>query len=92
MGETATATTDHVARVIVEAPREVERLDILGDGEVVASRTDLPASFDETIKPLPACSWYYARVTMPGNYPKYPTNIAPSEGPWAWSSPVFVGR
>ena len=92
MGQTTAAGNSHTARIAVEAPREVERLDIIGDGEVVASRSDLPSSFDEEVSGLPECSWYYARVTMPGEYPKYPTNIAPSEGPWAWSSPVFVER
>jgi hypothetical protein len=90
MGETTGRAESYSARVVVQTPRNVERLDIIGDGEVVASRTDLPASFDEYITNLPSCRYYYARVTMPGGYPNYPSNIAPSEGPWAWSSPVFV--
>jgi hypothetical protein len=92
MGASTGAAERYAARVVVQAPREVERLDIIGDGEIVGSLTGLPAVFDEEIEDLPPCSYYYARVTMPGGYPNYPSNIAPSEGPWAWSSPVFVGR
>ncbi|MCK5805995.1 MAG: PHP domain-containing protein [Lentisphaeria bacterium] len=90
MGETLTGQGTFAARVAVQAPRDIERLEIFGDGEVVASLTDLPCTFDERIDDLPPCSWYYAKVTMPGGFPEYPTNIAPAEGPWAWSSPVFV--
>ena len=92
MGQTLSGDGPFTARVVVEAPREVEMLEIFGDGKVVASLTGLPAAFDEQIADLPACSWYYAKVTMPGGFPEYPSNIAPAEGPWAWSSPVFVGE
>jgi len=74
---------------VLEA-REVERLEIFGDGQVVACLQGLPASVDETLGDLPPCAWYYAKVTLPGGFPEYPSNIAPAEGPWAWSSPVFV--
>ncbi len=92
MGEVTPAAGEYHARIAVEAPREVERLEIIGDGEVLATLSDLPASFDETIEDLPPCAWYYAKVTLPGGFPEYPSNIAPAEGPWAWSSPVFVGE
>ncbi len=92
MGEVAPEADGYRARVAVDAPREVETLEIIGDGEVIAALRDLPASFDETIEGLPRCGWYYAKVTMPGGFPEYPSNIAPAEGPWAWSSPVFVGE
>ncbi len=90
MGETLRDGGPLAARVAVDAPREVERLDIFGDGEIVASRTGLPRSFDIEIPDLPRCAWYYARVTMPGGFPEYPSNLAPAAGPWAWSSPVFA--
>lgn len=90
MGESLAGGAPLSARIAVQAPREVERLEIFGDGEVVASVTGLPPTFDERIADLPPCSWYYAKVTMPGGFPEYPSNIAPAEGPWAWSSPVFV--
>jgi len=90
MGQVAPAGDACTARIAVEAPREVETVEIIGDGEVVATLRDLPATFDETIEGLPPCAWYYAKVTMPGGFPEYPSNIAPAEGPWAWSSPVFV--
>lgn len=92
MGQTLAAADHLTTRVSVQAPREVETLEIYGDGEVVASLTDLPSVFDEEIPDLPPCSWYYAKVTMPGGFPEYPSNIAPAEGPWAWSSPVFIER
>lgn len=92
MGESAPEADAYTARVAIEAPREVETLEIIGDGEVVATLRDLPAQFDETIENLPVRGWYYAKVTMPGGFPEYPSNIAPAEGPWAWSSPVFVGK
>ncbi len=92
MGETVAGKGPLSARVAVQAPRDIERLEIFGDGEVVASLTALPRTFDETIADLPPCSWYYAKVTLPGGFPEYPSNIAPAEGPWAWSSPVFVGN
>lgn len=91
MGQSVPEADAYRARVVVEAPRELETLEIFGDGEVVAMLSGLPARFDETIDGLPACGWYYAKVTMPGGFPEYPSNIAPAEGPWAWSSPVFVG-
>ena len=92
MGEAASEADGYRARIAVDAPREVETVEIVGDGKVVATLRDLPASFDETIEGLPACAWYYAKVTMPGGFPEYPSNIAPAAGPWAWSSPVFVGE
>lgn len=92
MGGRAAAAESYVARVRVEAPREIERLEVFGDGRVVATREGLPATCDFEIGDLPLCAWYYARVTLPGGFPEYPSNIAPAEGPWAWSSPVFVGR
>jgi hypothetical protein len=92
MGEETPEAEGYRARVAVDAPREVEALEIIGDGEVIATLRDLSASFDETIEGLPACGWYYAKVTMPGGFVEYPSNIAPAEGPWAWSSPVFVGE
>ena len=90
MGGATAAADTHRARVVVQAPREVERLEVFGDGQVVACLEDLPASVDETLGDLPPCAWYYAKVTLPGGFPEYPSNIAPAEGPWAWSSPVFV--
>jgi len=90
MGRQVAASDSFRARVAVDAPREVESLEIIGDGEVVASRTDLPARCDVQLDDLPACRWYYAKITMPGGFPQYPSNIAPAAGPWAWSSPVFV--
>lgn len=92
MGQVTPEADGYTARIAVEAPREVEMLEIIGDGRVVATLRDLPASFDQTVEGLPARSWYYAKVTMPGGFPEYPSNIAPAEGPWAWSSPVFVGE
>ena len=92
MGQRLAATGPLAARVTVQAPREIETLEIVGDGETVAWRTGLPRAFDEEIPDLPPCAWYYAKVTMPGAFPEYPSNIAPAEGPWAWSSPVFLDR
>ncbi len=92
MGQRVAEADTYTARVAVEAPRAVESVEIFGDGEIVARRTDLPASFDLEIDDLPACRWYYVKITMPGGFPRYPSNIAPAEGPWAWSSPVFAGR
>ncbi|MFO7946816.1 MAG: CehA/McbA family metallohydrolase [Armatimonadota bacterium] len=90
MGQQTEQSDEYTARVSVQAPREVESVEIFGDGEVVAELSDLPAGFDEQITGLPECAWYYAKVTLPGGFPQYPSNIAPAEGPWAWSSPVFV--
>ncbi len=90
MGEQLAEADGYGARVVVDAPREVESVEIFGDGEVVATLTDLPAQFEVQVDDLPACRWYYAKITMPGEFPKYPSNIAPAAGPWAWSSPVFV--
>lgn len=90
MGETMPAAESYRAHVAVDAPLDVSRLEVFGDGEVVASLRGLPARFQMEMDDLPACRWYYVKVTMPGGFPKYPSNIAPAEGPWAWSSPVFV--
>ncbi len=90
MGQTAAGMGPFTAGIEVQAPREVESVEIFGDGRVVATLTGLPASFKEQLDDLPRCKWYYAKVTMPGGFPEYPSNIAPAEGPWAWSSPVFV--
>lgn len=90
MGEVMKGSSSLSARIVVEAPKPVEQLDIIGDGKIVATLTNLPPLFDEEITDLPQCSWYYAKLTMPGAFPHYPTNIAPAEGPWAWSSPIFV--
>jgi len=80
----------HVAKVIVDAPREVVLVEVFGDGEVVASAADLGRRFELEFADLPACGWYYVKVTMVGEFPEYPSNIAPADGPWGWSSPVFV--
>ncbi len=90
MGEILHGKGPFGARIAVHAPREVESVEIFGDGRVVASLTDLPASFEEDINSLPRCSWYYAKVTMPGEFPQYPSHLAPAQGPWAWSSPIFI--
>lgn len=92
MGQTLTRGGAYVARVEAQCPRDVESLEIIADGEIVARLRDLPASFSERIGDLPEASWYYAKITMPGGFVDYPSNIAPAEGPWAWSSPVFVGE
>lgn len=90
MGQSVQPAGEYTARISVQAPKEIETLQIIGDGTTLATLTDLPATFDEQIPGLRECAWYYAKVTMPGGFPEYPSNIAPAEGPWAWSSPVFV--
>jgi len=65
-------------------------LEIIADGDIVATLSGLPPEFSEEIGGLPEASWYYAKITMAGGFSEYPSNIAPAEGPWAWSSPVFV--
>ena len=90
MGGEVPASESHAAKVIVDAPREVALVEVFGDGEVLASRTDLGCRFELDFADLPACGWYYVKVTMAGEFVRYPSNIAPADGPWAWSSPVFV--
>jgi len=90
MGELLPAAESYRARVCVQAPREIDCLEVFGDGVVVACLTDLPSECEIEFADLPPCRWYYAKVTMSGGFPQYPANIAPAEGPWAWSSPVFV--
>ncbi len=89
MGGTVEATVAPSARVAVEAPHEIEKIEIFGDGRVVAVREGLPGDCDVQFAALPCCAWYYAKVTLLGGFPEYPGNIAPAAGPWAWSSPVF---
>ncbi|NOY83183.1 MAG: DUF3604 domain-containing protein [Kiritimatiellaeota bacterium] len=92
MGETLKADAPPAARVVVEAPREIEKIELFGDGRILAMRETLPAVCDVRFPNLPRCSWYYAKVTLPDGFPEYPGNIAPAEGPWAWSSPVFMEK
>jgi len=89
MGEVLQADDPVAARVAVEAPRPIRKVEIIGDGRVLAVLEGLGNSCEEEINDVPPCSWYYAKVTLQGDFPDYPSNIAPAEGPWAWSSPVF---
>ncbi|MFP3904856.1 MAG: DUF3604 domain-containing protein, partial [Armatimonadota bacterium] len=49
MGQQTEQSEKYTARVSVQAPREVESVEIFGDGEIVAELSDLPAAFDEQI-------------------------------------------
>ena len=92
MGESVPLRDRPTARVIAEGPRPIRRIEIVGDGQVIAAQHDLPARCTVDFEDLPVCSWYYTRIVMEGTFPELPGNIAPAEGPWAWSSPIFAER
>jgi len=74
-------------RVAPDGP--LEKIEIIRDGEAVfASRAAAGECTDTTARP--GEHWYYLQVKEKGAHRRYPHNVAPAWGKWAWSSPVWV--
>ena len=69
----------------------VESIEIICNGEVVHRSIREEWHWHlraEEWKP----GWYYLRVKERGEHARYPHNVAPAWGKWAWSSPIWVYR
>ena len=70
---------------------EIERVEVIRDGEAVMG-TERPAGEWSDEGAEPGEHWYTVRVKERGRHKRYPHNIAPAWGKWAWTSPVWVRR
>jgi len=67
----------------------IEKVEIIRDGKVMQESNKKAGTWiDRDIKP--GRNWYYLRLKEKGQHMKYPHNVAPAWGKWAWSSPVSV--
>ena len=93
IGDDVSAQGPIPIRVHVSAPRPIESIAVIRDGEIVAKRNDVGATegelaFDDT--PTAGSHWYYAQAKLYGDVPKLPSNVVVAEGNHAWTSPVWV--
>ena len=75
------------------APRPIETLAVIRDGQVIASLEDVNAieaelALDEGI--ARGTHWYYARAVLVGDVRNLPNNDAVAQGTHAWTSPIWV--
>ncbi len=79
--------------VAVRAPRPVEQVQIVRNGEVIHEEApetpEARVEFEDETAPV-GPNYYYAAVTMEGTPEQYPSNVAVARGNRAWSSPIFV--
>jgi len=68
---------------------ELEKVEIIRNASVIYRTTSKTGQWrDESARD--GHFWYYVRVKEKGPHKRYPHNIAPARGKWAWSSPVWV--
>ena len=88
MGSQIKLKTAPEIRWRVEPQGKIERIDIIRDGRVVHSAADKSGKWiDKAVSA--GRHWYYLRVKEQGLHRKYPHNVAPAWGKWAWSSPIW---
>ena len=79
--------------VRVRAPRPIESIAVVRDGEIIAESGDVGAAEGElTFEDSPPTGphWYYAQAKLYGDVPKLPSNVVVAEGNHAWTSPIWV--
>ena len=89
MGGALSAGTPPVLVWRVAPHASLEKVEIIRDGEVAfSSRAAADEWTDTTARP--GVHWYYLQVKEEGVHKRYPHNVAPAWGKWAWSSPIWV--
>ena len=69
----------------------IEKVQVIRDGELVFRSEETEGEWtDESAGAEP--HWYYLQVKEKGAHARYPHNVAPAWGKWAWSSPIWVDR
>ena len=89
MGSDIIADAELVLRWRVQPWREIERIEIVYRGQVIHRTQKCRGQWTCENSPEPN-SWYYLRVKEKGRQKRYPHNVAPAWGKWAWSSPIWV--
>lgn len=91
MGQRIATETAPVVRWQVRPQNAIERIDVVRAGEIVYT-TEMPEG-DWVDEAAPAGeSWYYIQVKEVGEHKRYPHNVAPAWGKYAWTSPIWVSR
>ena len=91
MGQTVDRTEKLCFRWTVVPHGRLEKVEIIGNGRMVFQSTDPSGSWITQVPPAEKKSWYYLRVKECGVQRRYPHNVAPAWGKWAWTSPIWVG-
>ncbi len=89
MGSEITADSPPVLEWRVFPEGELEKVEIIRNGEVIHTSGKKSGRFTEESLP-DGNNWYYLQVKEAGEYKRYPHNVAAAFGKWAWSSPVWV--
>jgi len=73
----------------VEPETSLEKVEVIRNCKVI-HRSNLAAG--DWVDKGAKCGryWYYLRVKEKGKHKRYPHNVAPAWGKWAWSSPIWV--
>ena len=73
----------------VKPESSLEKVEIIRNGRVVYKSNKKAGKWvDNDVST--GVNWYYLRVKEEGVHKRYPHNIAPARGKWAWSSPVWI--
>ena len=89
MGQELSTDTTPILSWRVAPDTSLEKIEIIRDGQLAfASRSAVGEWTDTTARP--GAHWYYLQVKEKGVHRRYPHNVAPAWGKWAWSSPVWV--
>ena len=89
MGQEINADAAPVLSWRVAPHASLEKIEIVRDGEVAFSSHAATSAWTDTAARA-GDHWYYLRVKEKGVHKRYPHNVAPAWGKWAWSSPVWV--
>ena len=93
IGDDVRSTGPQHVVVRATAPRPIDAIRVVRDGEVVCEHTvdgrlEAEVVFSDT--PPPGSHWYYAHVRLHGDTPQFSSNIAVARGSDAWTSPIWV--
>ncbi|MFH0963160.1 MAG: DUF3604 domain-containing protein [Planctomycetota bacterium] len=89
MGEETRTKGRPVVRWSVRAQGELERVEVVRDGEVVMRCRHEDGEWTDG-GAAAGTHWYYLRAKERGVQRRYPHNVAAAWGKWAWTSPVWV--
>ena len=89
IGRQGSSRYSNVVRWQVESDHALEKVEIIRNGKVV-HKTGKPAGTWADKHAESGSNWYYLRTKERGLHRRYPHNIAPAWGKWAWSSPIWV--
>ena len=89
MGEQLGARESPTLRWHIQPQTDMEKVEVIRNGRIV-HRSGLSSGIwvDERVRP--GQYYYYLQVKEQGRHKRYPHNIAPAWGKYAWTSPIWV--